>query len=320
MPPECGPDAMLRTRVAVLLGAELVVMAALLGVVLDQYAHKRVQSLAGVNSWGYRGAVMPGRVPGEIRIALVGGDRAFGWGVAPEEATSAYLRLWIQVGLPATPARTVTAVNLGALGLPARDYAGRIEQFRYLAPDIMCLYIDLIDHRAAAVLPPADSAVTALTGYVPMLPLVLEEKGDGQTDRGRWIVGGAVSAAGRILRAADRTAGRIWLDAPTTAGADRGAALGRALDAALASAAAVVAVLPMPFTTGEVAAHREALELVRRRAASEPRMRIVDLGQESRLADPALRLDAVNFGAGGHSLAAAAIAPTVSELMASVLK
>lgn len=311
---------MLRTRLAALLAVELVVMAVLLGVVLDQYAHKRVQSMAGVNSWGYRGAVMPGRLAGEIRVALAGGDRAFGWGVAPGETTSAYLRLWIQVSLPTASARRVTEVNLGALGLPARDYAERIEQFRYLAPDIMCLYIDLIDHRAAAVLPPSDSAVTALTGYVPMLPLVLEEKGEWQTDRGRWLVGGAVSAAGRALRTADRTAGRIWLDAPTPVDADRAAVLGQALDAALASAAAVVAVLPMPFTPGEAAPHREARELFLRRAASEPRMRVVDLGQESRLADPALRLDAANFGAGGHSLAAAAIAPTVSGLVASVFK
>lgn len=303
---------MVQSRVVAWLGAELLVIGALLGVVIDQYAHKRTQSLAGVNSWGYRGPVTPHRAPDEIRVAVVGGDAAFGWGVAPGETTAAYLRLWVQTSLPAGSSRTVTAVNLGALGLPARDYADRIQQFRYLAPDLICLYVDATDRLAAATLPPADSALTAWTGYVPMLPLVLKEKGDREIDRGRWMVGGVLSAGGRSLRAADRALARLWLGAVRPLDADRGAALGDALDAALASAAAVVVVLPMPFTREEAAGHAEARQLFGRRAAAEPRMRVVDLAEQPRLADPALRLDDTNFGAGGHSLVAQAIAPAVS--------
>ena len=306
---------MVQSRVAVLLGAELLVIAALLGVVLDQYAHKRSQSLAGVNSWGYRGPVMPQRAPDEIRIAVAGGDAAFGWGEAPGETSTAYLRYLVQTNMPAGSSRPVTAVSLGALGLPARDYADRIRQFRYLAPDVICLYVEAIDRLAAATLPPADSAVTAWTGYVAMLPLVLQEKGDREIARGRWMVGGVLSASGRSLRAADRALARLWPGAPSPLDADRGAALAEALDAALASAAAVVIVLPMPFTPEDAAGHAAARQLFERRAAAEPRMRVVDLAEQPRLADPALRLDATNFGAGGHSLVAEAIAPTVSAFV-----
>jgi hypothetical protein len=310
-----GFSGVIQSRLVVLLGAELLVIATLLGVVLDQYAHRRTQSLAGVNSWGYRGPVMPEHAPDEIRIAVVGGDAAFGWGVAPGETSAAYLRLWVATSLPAGFSRTVTAVNLGALGLPARDHADRIRQFRYLAPDVICLYFDPIDRLAAATLPPAHSAVTALTGYVPMLPLILQEKGDREIARGRWMVGRMLSVSGRSLGAADRALARLWLGAPFPLDADRGAALAEALDAALASAAAVIIVLPMPFTSEEAAGHAAARQLFERRAAAEPRMRVVDLAEQPRLADPELRLDATNYGAGGHSLVAQAIAPAVSEFV-----
>jgi hypothetical protein len=306
---------MVQPRVAVLLGAELLVILALLGVVLDQYAHKRTQSLAGVNSWGYRGPVMAERAPDEFRIAVIGGDAAFGWGVAPGETSTAYLRLWVQTSLPAGSSRMVTAVNLGALGLPARGYADRIRQFRYLAPDVICLIVDPIDHLAAATLPPAESVITASTGYVPMLPLLLQEKGGREIDRGRWLVGRVLSAGGRALRGADRAVARVWPGAAPPLEADRSGALDDALDTALASAAVAVVVLPMPFTREDAAGHAAARQLFERRAAAEPRMRIVDLAGQPRLADPDLRLDGANFGAGGHSLAAQAIAPTVSGLV-----
>jgi hypothetical protein len=303
---------MVQSRIAFLLGGELVVIAALLGVALDQYAHQRTQSLAGVNSWGYRGPVMPQHAPNEIRIAVVGGDAAFGWGEAPGETSTEYLRWMVQINLPAGSSRRITAVNLGARGLPARDYADRIRQFRHLEPDVICLYVDATDRLAAATLPPAESAVTAWTGYVPMLPQFLQEKGDREIERGRWLVGGMLSAGGRSIRRADRALARLWLGTPAPLDADRGAALAAALDAALASAAAVVVVLPMPFTQQEAAGHAAARHLFERRAAAEPRMRIVDLAEQPRLADPQLRLDDSNFGAGGHSLVAQAIAPTVS--------
>lgn len=305
---------MFKSPVAVVVAAQLLTIAAVLGVVLDQYAHKRTQSMAGVNSWGYRGAVMPQRVPGELRIAVVGGDAAFGWGVAPGETTAAYLKLWVQTSLPAGSGRTVTAVNLGALGLPARNYADRIQQFRYLAPDLICLYLDPIDRRAAATLPPADSAIAAVTGYVPMLPLLLQEKGKREIARGRSLAGGVLSVTGRSLRATDRVIARLWNGAATPLDADRSNAFAAALATALEAAAAVVIVLPMPFTEEEATGHAAARQFFERRALAEPRMRVVDLGAELTLADPDLRLDASNFGAGGHSLAARAITPAVSQL------
>ncbi|MDP2320445.1 MAG: hypothetical protein Q8O42_14045 [Acidobacteriota bacterium] len=301
----------MRWPLKLVLASEAAVLGVMLMIVADQFAHRRVQDMAGVNSWGYRGLVMPAKAAGEIRIAMVGGDHGFGWGMAPEETTAAYLRGVIARRLAAGDGSAiVTAVNLSAVGLPAPAYADRIAHFAYLAPDVICLYVDLTDRAEGATLPPIDSAITALTGYVPMLPLLLRDKGRAMTMAGKEIAGSAVGAFGGLLRNTDRAL-HSWVSRPVPASTSRREALGRAVDAALASARAVVTVVPMPVAPSEWPAHRDAIDVFTTRAASEPRLRTVDLATIDRLSDPQLRLDGYNLGAAGQSLAANAIAPAV---------
>ena len=241
------------------LASELILMAALFTVVLDQYAHKRVEQLGGVNTWGYRGPVMKQRLPHEFRIAVVGGDAAFGWGVAPAETTADYLRTEVQ-GMLAGSGESihVTAVNLGALGMPARGYSSRLAQFEYLAPDVICLYLDLADTRTGSVVPSRNSAVTALTGYVPMLPLVLTEKGLPLA-----AVGSALAFIDRRLHA---------LLAPVeTAPEPREISIGRAVHTAL-GLAPVVVVLPAPTTPASRIEHARLLQTLSERAQTSPRL------------------------------------------------
>lgn len=307
----------MRWPLKLLLASEAATLAAMLMIVADQFAHKRVQEMAGVNSWGYRGAVMPKKAAGEVRIAVIGGDHGFGWGMAPEQTTAAYLRGVIGRGLAAGGgSTTTTVVNLSALGLPAPAYAGRIAHFAHLAPEVICLYIDLTDREEAATLPPSDSAITALTGYVPMLPLLLRDKGRAMTMAGNEVGGSMVGALGGMLRGADRAL-YSWVRRPVPTPETRRAALGRAVDATLSSARAVVTVVPMPVSASELPAHREAIALFTARAATEPRLRNVDLSAIDRLSDPQLRLDAHNFGAAGQSLVANAIAPAVFAALES---
>lgn len=298
------------------LASEAGALAVMLMIVADQFAHTRVQAMAGVNSWGYRGAVAPMKAAGEIRIAVIGGDHAFGWGVAPEETTAAYLRAVISRRLAANDRATTSAMNLGALGLPARAYADRIAHYAYLAPDVICLYIDLADRNDGAILPPGDSTITALTGYVPMLPLLLRDKGRAMTMAGNEIAGSAVGAFGGLLRNTD-LALHSWVSRPVPASTTRREALRLALDAALAWARAVVTVVPMPVAPSEWPAHRDAMDLFTARAAIDPRLRTVDLSTIDRLSDPQLRLDGYNLGAAGQSLAANAIAPDVFKAIES---
>jgi hypothetical protein len=308
-------------RLKIALGLEAVALSALLMVALDQYAHKRVESQAGVNIWGYRGPVMPARRPREFRIAVVGGEHAFGWGVAPEETMAGYLRGEMQRRMPQSgESRPVTAVNLGALGLRADEYASRLQQFPSLEPDVVCLYVDLVDRRPAATLPPYDSITARTTGYVPMLPQALDEKGQALAAHGATLRGAIVSAPGRVLRAVDRGLYHLVFDPPPAATGDRIASIGRALDAALLVAGGVVIILPPPMAADEGAAHQALRDSVQARAAVEPRLRVVDLAAAPGLTDAGLRIDGVNFGAGGHSRVASLVAPAAAAFIGDVAR
>src|SRR5713101_1461315 len=119
--------------IAAALAVEVVVLGAIMTIALDMYAHKRVERVGGVNIWGYRGPVLRHRAPNEIRIAIVGGDAAFGWGVAAS----------------VTPGQ----------------YAAWIGRFAYLQPDIVCLIVDPRQHVARSrALPDRESVAFAAFG------------------------------------------------------------------------------------------------------------------------------------------------------------
>ena len=305
------PDIGRRTVLGII-GVELVVIAALLTVALDVKAHARVEGLGGVNLWGYRGPVMRVKQRREIRIAVVGGNLAFGWGVAASETVAPTIRQLTALALDVRggEAVVVTAANLGVSGLRWQEYGPRLARFSYLQPDVVCIYLDPTDHPSGVRLPSADSGVARLTGYVPMLPLVLEEKA-----RRLNFGAGVASAAGGVLGAADRLLSSVL-------GAESAAPEGPPFDAisgtvstALAVARGVVVVVPAPFSPDDTVAREPIASQSRMRYANEPRVRIVDLADFPAVADDGLRLDGRNFSVAGHLAVAEAVTPAVLELV-----
>src|SRR5260370_23838182 len=130
-------------RVLVALCAETVILGGILLVGLDVFAHRRVEQLGGVNVWGYRGPVMRQKQSNEIRLGVVGGDLAFGWGVAASEPLAPSIRqlVALQIDKPRRPLTMVTALNLGAQGLAPSEYARWITHFAYLRPDVLCVVV-----------------------------------------------------------------------------------------------------------------------------------------------------------------------------------
>src|SRR5207248_5175645 len=61
-------------------------------VALDLYAHKKTEMLAGLNMRGYRGPVAHQKQPREIRVAVIGGTRAFGLGMPASWTIATVLR------------------------------------------------------------------------------------------------------------------------------------------------------------------------------------------------------------------------------------
>ena len=287
---------MTRALVAAL-AVEAVALAVVGLVTLDIRAHKRVESLGGVNMWGYRGTVLHEKQANEIRVAVVGGDLAFGWGVAADETLAAYVRRLVTLDLDRASgaSRLVTAVNLGAQGLAPSEYASWVEHFAYLQPDVICLLPDPGGHplKEGRFLPDRHSLAFAAFGYSPILPLVLVE-------RGVLSHAAAIRAAGQLLADADIG---VPFEAPP-----RGAAsefLGSTVGAAARAASmGVVVVMPPDTETG-----------ARGAIVSDARVRVVDLDDVPALRGDGLRLDRFHLSAGGHSRAADAVAPAVLQLI-----
>lgn len=145
--------------------------------VADLYVHRRAERSAGLNRWGYRGPVVGTRSPGELRIAVLGGSTAFGYGLPWSEAAPAVLERHLNAR---SQGPRVSVVNLGFNNEGAYSYRFTLEDFAFLDYDVACLfdgYNDLMgDDGPNTALYRHDSAVFRLTGYFPILPLVLAEK------------------------------------------------------------------------------------------------------------------------------------------------
>ena len=58
----------------------------------DLILHRRAERSAGLNRYGYRGPVVGGKAPGELRVVMLGGSTVFGYGVAWNESIPALPR------------------------------------------------------------------------------------------------------------------------------------------------------------------------------------------------------------------------------------
>ncbi|HXD74944.1 MAG TPA: hypothetical protein VN628_14445, partial [Vicinamibacterales bacterium] len=192
-------------------------------------------------------------------------------------------------------------------------YAATLEHFSYLAPD----YIGIVDDlgETGPNTPFDVSGVYALTGYQPMLPLVLEEKGRAVATR---LVGAPIEYAGMVLEAADRGLARL----AGSPGSQRGdaspdayaKAMIEAIEAAHRQARGVVVALA-PAETVRQTQNREALSIALGTLASPAWLRVVDLQNVPELSDRSLRLDGFNLGATATSIAAEAMAPAFLTLI-----
>jgi hypothetical protein len=310
------------TRIVTALAIEAVMLAASLGVVADLAAHRRVERLGGVNIWNYRGPVAHRKQPNEIRLAFVGGTRAFSWGVAASETVSSSVAWQVRLAtdVPGRPSRPIVPINLARLGALPASYAATIDRHAYLSADVICLYDDL--GVAGATTADRASAVYDWTGYMPALPLVLREKGAiWQRSASPWLnrAGAVTTSIGSMAGAIDRSlAGAV--DPPLTPASpqDESHAYAEhmlaAIEAAHRHARGVVVVLA-PVETSQQVRNWLAIAGAMSHRPAPPWLRIVDLSSVLELYDDALRLDGWNFGAGGIAIAAEAIAPAVLALV-----
>lgn len=304
------------TGIRAVLILEALVLAMLLGVALDLRAHSRVETLGGVNVRGYRGRVMPQKRTREIRLEAVGGDFAFGWGVAPGETSIAELRrlVALDVDRPGTVVTPVTAVNVAAIGLRPSGYPSWIDRYADLRPDLICIMVDSRSHRTAGVSlqPDRDSTAFALFGYAPILPLVLQEKGALLDSR-------LLAAVGTTGMRVDHAIGRLFrrggdghdqIDSVD----DYVRHIENAIRAALRQASRVIVVAGLYETMEDVADHRRLSQMITMRFQGGS-VKLVNLSDSSAMDAGGLWLAPMILSVAGQGRVAELVAPSALELL-----
>jgi hypothetical protein len=323
---------------AALLATGLVV---LLFVAADIYVHWRTQDLAGVNIRGYRGSLMPSKKPGEIRVAVLGGSTAFGWGLPFHESVPAFLERLLN----ASASTRFSVVNLGAPGQGAYGFLFDLEDFAYLDYDIVCLYegyndLGPITKRGLNnyLLWRRQSPVFRWTGYYPLLPVVLREKAQAMLNGGnvntapgevtfnagfaKRAVAGAMSAVADATKGLNDSVGVMAPIPPHPSVAEECVEkwrryCGSVRDAvawALARDKKVIFITQPYVSDAHVEQQANVAAMLRARFGSDTRFRYVNLGRAIDLTDRAIAYDGLHLVATGNEVIAAGLVDPVTTL------
>src|SRR5947199_5443951 len=106
--------------------------------VVDIYLHRKYQTSAGFNVWGYRGPAAGRKGKTEYRVVMVGGSSAYGYGVKWDQAIPARLEQYLAKAAPA--GRTFRVINLAYNNEGAYSFAVTLKDYDYLDYDLVCLY------------------------------------------------------------------------------------------------------------------------------------------------------------------------------------
>lgn len=139
---------------------------------LDIYLHHKFSKAAGLNIRGYRGKIQWTKADNEFRIVALGGSTTFGYGVVNEESYPFLLERKLQKAHN----YPVSVVNLGMNNNGAYSYLSNLQDYRSLDYDLAILYEGYNDTGENNYDSRRDSGIFRLTGYYPILPIVLNEK------------------------------------------------------------------------------------------------------------------------------------------------
>ena len=337
-----GTRRLLWFRLAAI-GLSLAVLFAVL-LAVDVYLHGRYLEMAGYNVWGYRGPAVGGKEPGEWRLAVLGESTAFGYGVRWDEAIPAYLEQLLNAsGLP--DGRSVRVVNLAFNNEGAYSYKFTLRDYDYLDYDGVLFYSGYNDlgssnhHNFRHT-----SVVYRLTGYMPIFPVIFQEKamalrynGDlesayrgrqtaFQPNLGERATASALMAAARISRSLDQQFAIPMADTLDEPAVAVGAACGprwahycgemhESVGIALGAEKHVL-VVTQPYKVDHHVEQQDRLvEFLRARFPANPRLHFANVGRTVDLKEPALAYDGLHLTVRGNRIIAEALVPHVRPLI-----
>lgn len=305
----------------------------------DVYFHHKLATSAGVNVWGYRGPTVGRKKAGERRVVVLGESTTFGYGVHWQEAIPAYLGdLLNQRG-----AGPISVVNLGYNNEGAHSYKYTLEDYNYLDYDVAVFYSGYNDLGGANTsVFRHGSPIFRLTGYFPILPIVLREKSmvilsggnlelayQGKTVFKPSIVqrttGGALAAVASVSESLNRQLTATMPD-PKDENAVAGAECGPrwahycggmygAVKYALDHGKKVMIATQPRINEDHADQQQRLVAFLQHQFPGNPSLRFTDLSGALALADPALCYDGMHLTAAGNRVIAARLAGPVSEML-----
>jgi hypothetical protein len=325
----------------------VVALLTLLG--LDIYLHGKYQRSAGVNVWGYRGPVAARKGPGEIRVAVLGGSTAFGYGVTWDESFPAVLERKLDARAP----RAYKIINLAYNNEGAYSFTFTMKDYAYLQYDLALLYEGYNDllgdpNRPNLSVFRHESPLFRLTGYLPIFPIVFKEKaavmlygGDAGAfyrDQSKTVFrpglatrtsAEMLTAAANIGQSLERQLGKVNREAPRNVVDPAGTgckypwqdycrSMFEAVKYGRANGKQVI-VVTQPYEAGEESRLRhkqqqsELAAMLGRRFEHDPGVQYVNLGTVVEVSDPQLSFDRMHLTAAGNvKLAEALVAPVLA--------
>ena len=139
---------------------------------IDVYLHNRHfegrYGLNTLNIWGYRGDVAPAPSEDQLRLAVVGGSTAWGYGVPVNESMPFILEQQLEQD---EVAEDVAVMNLAYNNEGAYAFAANLEDYLDLDYDIVVMYTGVNDSGGENRLVwRRTSPIFRVTGYLPILP------------------------------------------------------------------------------------------------------------------------------------------------------
>ena len=277
---------------------------------LDQHLHRKFDKIATVNQAGYRGPLAGAKLPGERRIFLMGGSTALGYGVLPDETIAAYLEQLLNVS---TNVR-YSVINLGFNNTGAAAFIPDLRSYSSLQPDVVIFYTGSGDLKVNPYLGRHESVVFRMTGYYPILPLIVSEKAKliRYHSLGRWSQYKTVYRLGEKTQPAPRDSTRSSLNHwDWTYYCSQ---MKKAISFALGQNKQVI-VVAEPDPTAQHADQQKALKgMLDTEFSAEPRVTYVDFGLALGAADKGFTLDGLHLTAEGNRVIAEKLAPLIQKV------
>jgi lysophospholipase L1-like esterase len=293
----------------------------------DLYFHRK----HGINIWGYRGPIAGQKLPGEKRIAVLGGSTAWGYGLSVGQDFPGQLQQQFNDARGAG-GTSIRMLNLAYNAEGAYSFKYTLRDYDYLNYDVVLIYSGYNDlWRQNYFVSRHRSPIFLWTGYLPLLPALTMDKIAVWTNRltkGNKPV--VFSPPGTDAKSREETAKTLQKELGSLNGQSAAASpdgdcpiqwqfycrqMYEAVDLALKEGKRVL-VVTEPYISDAHVEQQQALEgMLNKRFQGQTRLRYLNLGPSIDLRDKSLCWDGMHLTEKGNRKIAEALKQPLLDIL-----